>query len=928
MKLSIPQSLIILLMFCIGCQENTGEYISPEQAEKIFAFEVYPMLEAKCFACHGDDPEEIKGEFDIRSLESMLKGGESGHAAIAPGKPDQSPIFLAASRVDEDFAMPPKENDKLEEEQLQWLRKWIAGQAPWPSVDRRQELNAEGDWDFGGTITVKTSTARSQSWADRRYKPEDLWAFSPLKEVEPPTKFTRKNSNPIDAFIDEKLAEAGIKAAPKADKQTLIRRATYDLTGLPPTPEEIEKFLKEKSSNAYEKLIDRLLASPQYGEQWARHWLDVARYADSDGFSNDYARPNAWRYRDYVIRSFNADKPYDQFVREQIAGDEIDANNPEMLIATGFLRMGPWEHTGMAVEAETRQYYLDDVTNSVGESFMSLPLRCARCHDHKFDPIPTKDFYRIQAVFATTQFADRPAAFLPEENLRLMPAEKAQLEKWLEDAQKEKEAINKKEEEAAKAWYTAKGKQYRNKNQRRKIPNSQKPPRYLGLTDQDLGVRKYLDKRRQTLRKEKGRFQPLAFSVYNGPRRIVHSARPNPMPENLEGQADSTFILTGGSVYSPEEWVDPGVLSAVSALDIRNYTQKDTLVPESIDKRRLAFAHWLTHPRNPLTSRSIVNRIWQYHFGKGIAENSNNFGITGKKPSHPELLDWLANDFVENGWSIKRLHRQIMTSKAYMRSSQHPNPELLERKDPQEQMLAVFQPRRLTAEELRDAMLMVSGELNLEMGGIPVRPEINQEVALQPRHTMGSIARAYQPSPKPEDRNRRTIYTQKRRHFTDPLLEVFNKPPSDLSCERRTASAVSPQAFTLLNSDNSRDRSIALAHRLEQAETNLEDQIKLAIELAWNRKASSRELKDSKAYVEKMLQWHQEHPPEKEAYPTKIKRSMFEEMTGEAFEYLEKLDVYENYSPDLKPWDVEASTRALADLALVLFNSNEFIYVY
>ncbi len=922
-----------LSFFISGCEERKANPYQQLDPEKLFVHEVFPLLESKCFACHGNDPEDIEGEFDIRTLEGMLEGGESGHGALQIGKAQQSPLYIATTWVDPDFQMPPKENDRLTRDQMDMLAAWIDRGAPWPAEEKRVQLLAEGDWDWGNEIVVKTSGALSKNWANRRYKKEDLWAFYPLQTVEVPWKATgSKDAHPIDAFIEEKLAEADIKAAGAADKRTLIRRATYDLTGLPPTPEELADFLQDKSLDAFEKVLERLLASPHYGEQWGRHWLDVVRYADTDGFANDYARPNAWRYRDYVIRSFNEDKPYKQFIMEQIAGDEIDPQDPEMLVAAGFLRMGPWEHTGMSVAAETRQFYLDDVTNGVGESFLSMPLRCARCHDHKFDPIPTKDYYRIQAVFASTQFASREAPFLPTENLDGMEAEYEQIKAWIERVEEEQGQITEKEESAAKEWYRTHGKKYLPKRQRMKLPEEQRPPRYLGLTFQDLGYRKVLQKHRQTLNRELGRYEPLAFSVYNGPDKVQHSARPFLMPKKMEGEAASTFILTGGSVYAKSEEVSPGILSAVPSIQ---YTEsEEELVPldraltRSMGGRRLKFATWLTQDDHPIVLRSIVNRIWQYHFGKGIAENSNNFGVTGKKPTHPELLDWLAQYFVENDWSFKALHRLIMTSEAYQRSSLASNMRSLSEKDPDNNLLAVFSPRRLEAEELRDAMLHVSGELNPTLGGIPVRPEINMEVALQPRHIMGSVARAYQPSRTPAERNRRTIYAERIRGLPDPMLEVFNQPGPDLSCERRTTSAVSPQAFTLFNGKNTRDRAIALAIKLEKESRELEDQIKQAIELAWNRPASSKDLAYSKAYLEEMLAYHLENKPSEEAYPTEIKRHMFEEMTGEAFEFTEQLDVFKDYVPDAKPWDVSASTRALADFCLVLFNANEFIYVY
>ena len=348
----------------------------------------------------------------------MLAGGESGAPALVPGNPEQSPLWIAVRWSDPDLEMPPKENDRLNERQIESLRNWIAAGAPWPNADRRALLSLEA-WDYGAGVQVPTSGGLTSEWSNRRYRPEDLWAFQPVERPRIPWESLEAGieGHPIDAFIARKLGEKGLTGAEPADAGTLLRRVTYGLTGLPPTPEDAAEFLTDSRPDAYRQRIEKLLDSPHYGEKWGQHWLDVVRYADSDGYANDYERANAWRYRDYVIRSFNEDKPYDQFLIEQIAGDELDPTDPEMLIAAGFLRMGPWEHTGMSVAAETRQLFLDDVTNSVGETFMSLPLRCASCHDHKFDPIPTRDYYQIQAVFAPVQFASRPAPYTSEENV-------------------------------------------------------------------------------------------------------------------------------------------------------------------------------------------------------------------------------------------------------------------------------------------------------------------------------------------------------------------------------------------------------------------------------------------------------------------------------------------------------------------------------
>ena len=702
--------------------------------------------------------------------------------------------------------------------------------------NKQEKILASADWTQLSRIAVPTVGGLSENWTNRRYKTENLWAFLPIAPVEVPLSFSAaENNNPIDAFINRKLNQAGIEPSFPADKRTLIRRATYDLIGLPPTEAEIQAFLNDSSPNAFEKVIDRLLESPHYGEQWGRHWLDVVRYADSGGFSNDYMRPNAWRYRDYVIRSFNEDKPYNQFVQEQIAGDELDPGNPEMLIAAGFLRMGPWEHTGMSVFAETRQVFLDDVTNIVGEAFLSLPLNCAKCHDHKFDPIAAKDYYQVQAVFATTQFADRPAPFMAKENAQLSKDEKQRILDWIALTKFEQDSLRaERRNAAAKAWFQERNRPYLTKRKRRKLPDNQQPPRYYGLTFADLGYRKMLDKRLQTLRKKENRFEPIAFSVYNGPNQLVHSARPNPMPDEIGDEPPPTYILNGGSVHATAEMVEPGILSAIdnlqTALDGNNKGQpSSTSIPKGMKGRRLAFAQWLTNSNHPITSRSMVNRIWSHHFGKGIAGNPNNFGATGKKPTHPELLDWLAIYFMENDWSMKTLHRLIMQSQAYQRSGEHPNWRKLQNIDPENQFLAIFKPRRLEAEEIRDAMLFNSGELNLEIGGTPVRPEINQEVALQPRQIMGSIAQAYQPSRTPTQRNRRSVYIERYRNLSDPFMDDFNQPGTNLPCEERTESTVATQAFTQLNGQQTRDRAIAMAHRLNRNYSNVKEQVNQAI---------------------------------------------------------------------------------------------------
>ena len=899
-----------------------------DSADRLFAVEVRPLLAERCFACHGQDPAAVLGGLVLTSREAMLQGGASGRPALVPGNAGASLLYEAIQKTNPSLQMPPKDSDRLTEEQAWRVRDWINAGAPWPDQETLQKYVAEdrATARTSAGVRVATSGGLSEEWTDRRYKDEDLWAFRPLLEGEPPTADSAKA---IDAFINRRIEDAGLSPAPRASKRLLIRRASFDLTGLPPTPEEVEAFLSDESADAWKRVIDRLLESPHYGEQWGRHWLDVVRYADTAGYSNDWERSNAWRYRDYVIRSFNDDKPYDRFVVEQLAGDILEPGNPEMRVATGYLRMGPWEHTGMMQKVASRQLYLDDVTNSVGETFLSLPLRCAKCHDHKFDPIPTRDYYRLYSVFATTQLAEMPAEFLEAENRNYFRPEKARLERLLADAKADAAAIKAKEEQAARAWCAERGIPYQPREKLKDKPEGEKPPRHIGLTIEDLGYYKVRNNDAKIWGRRLERYQPMAHSVYEGPVKHENSERLRmPEPEKMAGAAPKSFILTGGSVYARGDRVRPGVLSAVPVSFQPTVGREHHQVPDGVSGRRLALARWIASPENPLTTRSIVNRVWQHHFGVGIAGNANNFGKMGKKPTHPELLDWLAQRFVDEGWSIKALHRTIMMSETYQRSDRPAHPERVSERDPGNELLSWFRPRRLTAEEIRDSMLAVSGELNPETGGLPVYPEVNFEFQAQPRMNQVTIAPAYQPSRTTEQRNRRSIYVYRMRMQMEPLMEVFNQPSYDLSCERRDASTVTPQVFTLMNSANSVDRSIAMALRLQEESGSVAERVNRAFELAFGREASDSERAAMLAHIRRMTEYHRSNVPEPERLPMELDRAVVEEMSGLALNYKERLDVYEDYVPHAKPWDVEPETRALADMCLVLFNANEFVYVY
>lgn len=876
----------------------------PTVGEKLFALKLKTLFASKCLACHGDDPADIAGAFDMRSREAMLRGGESFEAnVLIPGKGDASKLYVVTTRSEEGYEMPPKEAEKLKKEESWWIRDWIDEGAPWPDEDRVAEIQDE----YAEGVIVPTSGGLGDDWTNRRYDAKHLWAYQPVEVVDVPA-----DVHPVDWFINCKLEEAQLPAAGNANAIELVRRISFGLTGLPETNAdrvaEFARQFKADTAMAVKQYAEQLMATPHYGEHFGRQWLDVARYADSAGFANDYARPNAWRYRDYVVRAFNNDKPYSDFLKEQLAGDELDPTNPENIIATGFLRMGPWEQTGMSVFRITRQQWLDDVTDSVGQSFLAHPLQCAKCHDHKFDPIPTRDYYSMMAVFTTTQFAEPNTPFLDEENRSGF----SQAEAWTK---------------AKIAAYAKQKKELTERvSQNRKQEDGAAKVGDNGLDPGDEASLARMGKNISRHTWELDKTRPIAMAVYTGKtitRNNVSNRIDAPKKPWGKGELEPDTILTGGDAYTRGARVTPAALSAASMMG----NMESIEFPDRMGKRRLALANWMVDKRNPLTARVIVNRVWSWHFGKGLAGNPNNFGATGKLPTHPELLDYLADWFIKDGWSIKRLNMLIVTSKAYRRSSQHPDPKVLDEKDSTRDLHAVFQPRRLTAEELRDSMLAVSGELNTDVGGIPCRPDINMEVAMQPRQIMGGTASVYEPDPLPRQRNRRSIYAEKIRGLRDPFMEAFNQPGPDKSCEMRETSTVTPQSLTLFNSVEVQDRAVALAASLLSSDDGDAKAIDHLFQRALGRKPTAQE-------VSVCLQhWNSATAEEtgKSYAPQKLssqtKRTVMAEKTGEPYDFIEIMPAYETYKPDLQPGQVDARIRGLAHVCLVVFNLNEFSYL-
>ena len=611
--------------------------------------------------------------------------------------------------------------------------------------------------------------------AERRH-----WAFQPRADSPVPVFSAASDRqwvrNPIDAFVLAGLRKEGLKPAPRADRRTLIRRLTFDLTGLPPAPEEVDRFLSDRAADAYPRLVERLLDSPACAERWARHWLDVVRFAESDGFEYDTHRSEAWRYRDYVIRSIAEDKPYDRFVREQLAGDEIDPNSEEMQVAAGFHRLGPFrKNAGNQDAAYNRNEVLVEMTNVIGSGLLGITLGCARCHDHKFDPIRQKDYYRMQAFFATTFHRDIPLSSA------------------------EQEAEWKKKTDAIEAEL---------KPLRAQLKTA--GPQRLALE-------------KEIAEKEAGLPTPL------------------PVLQTVEDQAAKytpVHVLARGNSANPGEEVGmrpPGVLLPEGSAE----WPRDTASP------RMALARWITDPANPLTARVMVNRIWQNHFGAGIVSTANDFGRMGTRPSHPELLDWLANQFVKDGWRLKPLHRMILLSSTYQQDYLAATPASASEKDPDNRLLWRFPRRRLSAEELRDAMLAASGRLNPRRGGpsviLPIEPALL---------TLIYNPAQWKPDADAEQYNRRGIYLFQKRNLRLPFLEVFDSPDLLLSCARREQSTHAPQALELMNGEFSNAMAAAMARRVaKEAGEEPDHQIVRLFQLALGRDPDTAERKAAVRYL-------------------------------------------------------------------------------
>ncbi|MGH9631357.1 MAG: PSD1 and planctomycete cytochrome C domain-containing protein, partial [Bryobacteraceae bacterium] len=719
-----------------------------------FEKDVLPILRDSCWKCHGASLQLAK--LDLRTRESALKGGEHG-PVLVPGKAQYSRIYRLAAGLEKP-AMPL--DGKLTPEQVEILKSWIDSGAEWS-----ESAAAGPDSDAAEDDAAKDAAAQLAAMEDMPIPPEarNYWAFREVVRPQVPvTSDPESNRHPVDAFLMRKLEEKGLTPAPLADRRTLVRRAYLDLIGLPPTPEEVNEFLKDESPRAWERLIEKLLASPHYGERWGRHWLDVARYADSNGFEHDFNRPNAWRYRDYVVRSFNKDTPYNVFIREQLAGDELDWVNQDTLIATGFLRNHAKVGYREKDNPEYRYDYLDDMIATIGRGMLGLTIQCARCHNHKFDPISQKDYYRLQALLFGYVEVNHP--LVPPEEAASYEKELAAVTERIDTLRQQ---VKKIEQPYRDILLPEKYKKFpENVQAAIATPEDKRTPgqallasqviRTVGVSSeeidrimkpQDLAEKRRLLDEIKSVEQQKPEPIPVAMGITDGDYRFAPDGpgdEPAPGKGKKQEVTEGSFLHEGPGRYQPPPSYflhrgDPhsrGSLMKPGFLSVVTTGEPPVALPPAdghTSGRRRALAEWIVSPENPLTARVAVNRIWHHHFGRGIVSTLDNFGKMGETPTHPELLDWLASEFMKRGWSIKQMHRLLMTSRAYRMSSAFaPGKNLAT--DPQNQFLWRYRARRVEAETVRDLILAVSGGLNREMGGPAVFPELPDDILKSMKH--------------------------------------------------------------------------------------------------------------------------------------------------------------------------------------------------
>jgi hypothetical protein len=747
-------------------------------------------------------------------------------------------------------------------------------------------------------ISTSAVAQAGQSAVDSPFSAQERshWAYRAVVKPTPPqVRHSEQVRTPIDAFVLSRLEQSGLSLSKPAEKRDLLRRLKFDLLGLPPTPEEIDRFLGDESPAAYERIVDRFLASPRYGETWGRHWLDVVRFAETAGFNADPIRPLAYKYRDYVIRSFNRDTPFQRFIEEQIAGDELYPERVDAWIATGYLRMWPDESNASNVLL-ARQDALNDLTANVGSVFLGASLGCAQCHDHKFDPILQTDFYQMQAFLVGSVWPDSVAVGTGPQ----LHEYRQRLDHWLDETKSVRQELHEIEQSAeVKASHV----------KRRKFPAAVLQAIDTATVERTAYQRQLAFwSERQIVVTEKQLLAQMSKPVQQRraqlKTQLIELNKQKPLPPasarvmacvELPTGVPKTELLAGGGYQSPLGKVEPAALAVINT----NHKIDVEIKPPrtGTSGRRTALARWLTDPRNPLTARVMVNRVWQGHFGRGLVENANDFGTRTQPPSHPELLDWLAGEFIESGWSIKSLHRLILCSAVYrqatLRRASSTPPTRGEQVDPANQLYWHFPRRRLTAEAIRDALLAVSGGLSDTMYGPGVRPQ------LPPKY---SSREKWDVSKNEADRNRRSVYIFAKRNLPYPLLKAFDFPDMHESCARRAQTTVAPQSLMLLNSEMVTGYAQAMAARLlgQCSEGGLPKLVDEAYRLAFARPPAPAERKAAVTFIEQQ-------------------QRLIEQTPGD--------DKREVSAADRGKLNPPALAAGFADFCHALLNSNEFLFV-
>jgi hypothetical protein len=789
-----------------------GPTVSPsdDKPSDFFESRVRPLLVDRCFKCHRG--ETAKSGLDMSSRQGLIAGGERGPAVI-PNRPDES-ILVQAVRQTSDLKMPPK--GKLTEHEIDQLVQWIRDGAVWPQTAAPADVRLPRD------ELAKT-----------------FWAFQPIKLFAVPRvvdpSFIR---SPIDRFILVELQRRRLFPAGAVDKRTLIRRATFDLHGLPPTREEIDDFLRDRRADAFERVVDRLLASPRYGERWGRHWMDVVRYADTAGDNADYPIPEMYRYRDYILDSFNRDKPYDEFVHEQLAGDILANDGPpekyaERVVATGFLALSRRYATA---PFELWHLTLEDAIETTGRAFLGMTLRCARCHDHKFDPVTMEDYYGLYGIFASTRFPyagseEFQSKSLPRSGfvpLLPPPVSEPIVQSYRQSIAQLESQIQELEtsSDSARLLRTLTAELEATKRQRQSPSVGNQSTEALDAT-----IRKLEREQQELTRQRDGQVKAIR-------EKLQLLKRPG-VPAGLatayavqEGDPIDAAIQIRGEPSQPSRVVPRqaiGFLASGNALAIGKNRSG-----------RLELARWLTRPDHPLTARVMVNRIWQYHFGKGLVRTPSNFGVNGERPTHPELLDWLAVRFVESGWSIKAMHRLIMRSAAYQLASTQIEENMP--RDSGNDWYWRFDRRRLDAEAIRDAMLAVSGQLDLRRPGPHAFPPIAAW-----NWTQHSPFKADYPA------NHRTVYLMTQRIQRHPYLALFDGPDPNQTTDARMTSTVPLQALYLMNSSFVREQAEALARQVLARNREHPKRIHGVYEQVFGRSATNVELQRAERFLSAVL---------------------------------------------------------------------------